>query len=252
MLEQFNLKQKIIGGIIVGIIIFGIAAYGFISMTQEQKTIDISQMVNLENENQQTKELASTEKQNNDMQEKFNENLVDTIEKDGNSQNESKNNIKENQNVIIVHITGEVKNKGILTLPEGARIADAVEAAGGETKEANLDVINLAYVLQDGQKIYIPNKNEKQEQKAYITTESGDNISSREENSSKGGNSKVNINEASQAELETLPGIGPALASRIIEYREQNGKFNKIEDLQNVKGIGDAKFADIKNYVIVK
>ena len=65
-------------------------------------------------------------------------------------------------------------------------------------------------------------------------------------------NSKVNINEASQAELETLPGIGPALASRIIEYREQNGKFNKIEDLQNVKGIGDAKFADIKNYVIVK
>ena len=62
----------------------------------------------------------------------------------------------------------------------------------------------------------------------------------------------MNINEASQSELETLPGIGPSIASRIIEYREQNGKFSEIEDLQNVKGIGDAKFADIKDLVVVK
>lgn len=62
---------------------------------------------------------------------------------------------------------------------------------------------------------------------------------------------KVNINEAMQTELEQLPGIGPSLATRIIEYREQNGKFNNVEDLQNVKGIGDAKFNDIKDKVTV-
>lgn len=218
MLEQFNLKQKIIGGIVIGIIVIGIAIYGFISMSQTQEMLDISQMVNLENTQNQV---------------------------------ESENNIIENQNVIIVHITGEVKKTGILILPEGARIADAVEAAGGETKDADLDVINLAYVLEDGQKNYIPNKNEKQE-KAYITKESGNNIISQGENNSKEGNTKVNINEANQSELEELPGIGPSIASRIIEYREQNGKFNKIEDLQNVKGIGDAKFRDIKDYVVVK
>ena len=104
MLEQFNLKQKIIGGIVIGIIVIGIAIYGFISMSQTQEMLDISQMVNLENTQNQV---------------------------------ESENNIIENQNVIIVHITGEVKKTGILILPEGARIADAVEAAGGETKDAD-------------------------------------------------------------------------------------------------------------------
>ena len=246
MLERFNLKQKIIVGIIIGIIVIGIAIYGFISMTQTQETIDISQMVNLENENQGIGERETTEKKNNDISGKKNENIDNG--KDENSQS----NATQQQNVIMVHITGEVRKTGILTLPEGARIADAVEAAGGETKEADLNAINLAYVLQDGQKIYIPNKNEEQEEKAYITTENGNNIVSQPDNSSKGGSTKVNINEASQSELETLPGIGPSIASRIIEYREQNGKFSKIEDLQNVKGIGDAKFANIKDYVVAK
>ena len=68
----------------------------------------------------------------------------------------------------------------------------------------------------------------------------------------KGGNGKVNINTATQSELENLPGVGEAIANRIIEYRQQNGKFNKIEDLQNVKGIGDAKFNNMKEYVIVQ
>ena len=153
---------------------------------------------------------------------------------------------------IVVHITGEVKNTGILILPEGARIADAIESAGGETEEADLDEVNLAYVLQDGQKIYIPNKNDKTnlESKVYITSESGDNVII-DGNVIGGINKKVNINTATQTELETLPGIGEAIASKIIEYREQNGKFNKIEDLQNVKGIGKAKFEDIKEYIVV-
>lgn len=116
-----------------------------------------------------------------------------------------------------------------------------------------MDEVNLAYELQDGQKIYIPNKKDKTntESKTYITNESGNNVIIDNANMEGGVNKKVNINTASQSELETLPGIGSAIAARIIEYRQQNGKFNKIEDLQNVKGIGDAKFGEIKEYVVV-
>ena len=146
-----------------------------------------------------------------------------------------------------------MKNTGILILPEGARIADAIDNAGGATEEADLDEVNLAYELQDGQKLYIPNKNDKNntENKMYITSESGNNVIVESKNTEEGVNKKVNINTASQSELETLPGIGSAIAAIIIEYIQQNGKFNKIEDLQNVKGIGDAKFGEIKEYVVV-
>ena len=150
---------------------------------------------------------------------------------------------------IIVHIIGEVKNTGILILKEGARIADAIESAGGATEEADLNKINLAYTLKDGQKIYVPNKKD-EENIVYITEGSGNNVivENGDESEMK---EKININTASQAELEELPGIGEAIASRIIKYRKENGVFNKIEDLLNVKGIGDAKFAEIKEYVVV-
>ena len=91
----------------------------------------------------------------------------------------------------------------------------------------------------------------KKESKVYITNESGKNVVVESKNASKGENKKMNINIATQNELENLPGIGEAMAIRIIEYREQNGKFNKIEDLKNVKGIGDAKFNNIQEYVTV-
>ena len=147
-----------------------------------------------------------------------------------------------------------MKKTGILILKQGARIADAVEAAEGVTNEADLDEINLAYILEDGQKIYIPNKKDKEklENKEYITKESGNNVIIQNKNTNKGENKKVNINEASQSELENLTGIGESIAGRIIEYREQNGKFTKIEDIKNVKGIGDAKFANIKDKITVK
>ena len=153
---------------------------------------------------------------------------------------------------IAVHITGEVKKEGIIYLNEGARIVDAIKAAGGETEEADLSQVNLAYELQDGQKIYIPNKKEKVSQ--YITENSGNNVIIEENNISsnqKGGNEKVNINTANQSELERLPGIGPSLAERIINYREENGNFKNIDELKNVKGIGDAKYTDIKDRVTI-
>ncbi len=179
------------------------------------------------------------------------EEINETIE--GSEESEENNTQKQNDKEmegnedIVVHITGEVNKPGIVVLKKNSRIADAINSAGGSTKEADLNQINLAYVLEDGQKIYVPNKNEKIEEDEYITGNSGNTEKS---NNSKEGE-KVNINEAMQTELEELPGIGPSLASRIIEYRETNGEFEKIEDLQNVKGIGDAKFNDIRDKVSI-
>lgn len=153
---------------------------------------------------------------------------------------------------IAVHIIGEVKKEGIIYLEEGSRVADAIEKAGGETKEADLSKINLAYILQDGEKIYVPNKNDNITE--YITIENGNNLITEGNNTSnnlKGENDKVNINTATLNELDSLPGIGPSTAQKIIDYREENGNFKTIEDLQNVKGIGDAKFEEIKDKIIV-
>lgn len=144
-------------------------------------------------------------------------------------------------NQITVHIAGAVNNPGIVVLEEGSRIVDALEAAGGETEEADLNKLNLAYVLSDGEKLYIPTKNE--EDQEYITQGKGQ--MQEEENT-------VNINTATVEQLTTLPGIGEATASKIIEYRKENGKFKKVEDLKNVPGIGDSKFQNIKEMLKVK
>lgn len=168
-------------------------------------------------------------------------------------ENKIEDNIENEKRKIVIHITGQVKNPGLVYLDEGARIADAIKEAGGSTKDAALDKVNLAYVLEDGQKIYIPNKNEKISEIQYIITDGGENVlkDTGKESNVKGGIKKVNINSANQEELETLPGVGPALAVRIIEYRNSNGKFEKVEDVQNVKGIGDSKFTNIKEYICI-
>lgn len=181
-----------------------------------------------------------------------NEVLEQNTENAGNIANlEVVNEIAEEKEKIAVHITGEVKKEGIIYLNQGARIVDAIKEAGGETKQADLSQVNLAYELQDGQKIYIPNKKEKISQ--YITENSGTNVIIEDSNTStqKGGSGKVNINTANQSELDSLPGIGPSLAERIINYREENGNFKSTDELQNVKGIGDAKYADIKDRITV-
>ena len=148
---------------------------------------------------------------------------------------------------IIVHITGEVANEGIIKIKKDSRLADVIEEAGGTTEEADLSKVNLAYQVKDGQKIYIPNIKDKEIQE-YITEEAGDSIIIEQKESK----SKVNINTATQTELETLSGIGPSTALKIINYREENGKFKKIEDIKNVPGIGEAKFENIKEEICIK
>ena len=145
---------------------------------------------------------------------------------------------------IKVHIAGSVVTEGIIELEEGARVADALKEAGGTTADANTKKINLAQKLQDGQKIYIPNQNETEED---IMENLGETIEENRINSS----SKVNINTATQTELELLSGIGPSIASKIISYRKENGKFKTIEDIKNVPGIGEAKFNSIQDQITV-
>lgn len=236
-MNNLTLKQKIIFGSILGVMVLFILIYFVLNAG------------NLMGENGDVEEFNIEDGMLN--LEEINE-VIEGSEEIEEVENETnnENNIDEENEVleeIVVHVTGEVNKPGIVVLKSNSRIADAINEAGGATKEADLNQINLAYILEDGQKIYIPNKNEKIDEDEYITEGNGNNIGN---NSQKEGE-KVNINEAMQTELEELPGIGPSLASRIIEYREQNGDFKKIEELQNVKGIGDAKYNDIKDKVTV-
>ena len=166
--------------------------------------------------------------------------------------NESTEEIQKSNNTIVVHIIGEVKNKGVVILKEGDRIVDAIEAAGGETENADLNKLNLAYILQDGEKLYVPSIYEEDNEQEYITKESGENtIIKGDGNMEQEKGKMININTGDIEDLTTLPGIGESTAKKIITYREENGKFEKIEDIKNVPGIGNAKFENIKNQIIV-
>lgn len=168
------------------------------------------------------------------------------------NQETSNNYTKGDINKIVIYVTGEVNKEGIYEIEEDSRIADAIEIAGGLTKNANIKNINLAYTIEDGMKIHIPNKNENQNLVAdntenYITRENSDlEELDKTRNSAK---NKININKASQTELEQIPGVGATIALKIIEYRKEKGKFKKIEDIKNVNGIGENKFAKMKEYI---
>ena len=159
----------------------------------------------------------------------------------------SKEEIEE-QNIII-HVTGAVKKEGVVKVKKDSRISDVIEAAGGITEEADLSRINLAYIVKDGQKIHVPSINDKEDIE-NITEEAGENVIDKEDSISR--NQKVNINTANQTELETLSGVGPSTALKIINYRNENGDFERIEDIKNVPGIGDAKFESLKDSICVE
>ena len=156
-------------------------------------------------------------------------------------------NTNEDLETIMVHIDGEVVTPGIISLKAGARIADAIQACGGTTDISDISKINLAYELKDGQKVYIPSIYDVEDVE-YIQNDAGNNVIIPDASSS---SALVNINSATQAELETLPGIGPSTATKIIDYRNKNGDFKNIEDIMNVSGIGESKFNNIKDYICI-
>lgn len=169
-------------------------------------------------------------------------NSVENIENNTNS-----NEIKEISK-IKVYVVGEVKFPGVVELEEGSRIEDAIILAGGTTDKSDLSKINLAYSLEDGQKLYVPSIKENFENQ-YVTTDNEDGVLETT-NSEK--DAIININTADVSELCGLPGVGEGLAERIVTYRKENGKFKTIEDLKNVSGIGDKKFESIKDLIKAK
>ena len=168
---------------------------------------------------------------------------------------------EEKSKKIIVHISGAVKQEGVVELEENSRIADAIDKVGGLKENAETREINLAYKLEDGMKIYIPTKeemkNKESQENEYVyggTKENSSQVSNLQENSESKEtirNKKVNINKASQEELDSLPGIGPSTADKILEYRKQNGNFKSIEDIKEVSGIGESKFEKIRDMITV-
>ena len=152
---------------------------------------------------------------------------------------------------VIIHIAGAVKNPGVYQLKPTDRIVDAVKITGGATEEANLDLINLAALLKDGQKIIVPYKTYSEAGKE-INTNRYNNEASVYSSSAASTSAKININTANVTILQTLSGIGPVLSERIIEYRNQNGLFGVIDDIKDVSGIGEKKFEGIKDLICVQ
>jgi competence protein ComEA len=143
---------------------------------------------------------------------------------------------------VYVHVCGAVKKAGLYKLPAGARVGDAVDKAGGFTKNANQDAVNLAAFLSDGQQIYIPYESE--------AARSGP-VPSSEDSLPDTGQNRVNINTAQEAELTSLSGIGESKALAILEYRREHGSFSSPEDIRNVPGIGDGIYNRIKDLITV-
>ena len=216
-MKYINKKQKIVLFIII-IITLGIAYYTY--------TIKINDQFNIEEQNLEVEE----------------------------NKIEESNKIEEETTKIVVHVSGAVRNEGIVELKEKSRIADAIEMVGGVTEDAYMKDVNLATILEDGMKIYIPTKEEVEKQRENtndsVSKDTNLDIYNNGSNTSKK-NNKVNINTASKEELDTLPGIGESTANKIINYRKENGKFKTIEEIKEVSGIGDSKFEDIKDLIEV-
>lgn len=144
--------------------------------------------------------------------------------------------------MIFVHIEGAVNFPGIKEVLKGTRLFEAIEIAGGITPDADTSKINLASILKDEQKIYIP---------FQISEDDSKQILNHEYETSKNENKIINLNYATEEDLQQLEGIGPAMAKKIVDYRDSNGYFNSIEELQNVSGIGEAKFNKIKEFITI-
>lgn len=137
---------------------------------------------------------------------------------------------------IFVDVTGAVNTPGVYTLTASSRVIDAIKAAGGSAPGADLSTINLARVLADGEQIYVD---------AAVTNSKGVRVSSPKRSG------PININRATVSDFDSLDGIGPVIAARIVDYRKTHGPFITVEDLQKVSGIGAAKFAQIKSKIRV-
>ena len=208
----------VIGIIIIAVIIFIVLNIGKVTEFNKE-------------EKENTTINASIEESKNDIEEK--------------EIKENKEETKEMGTGIFVHIDGWIQNPGVYEIKENDRVNTIIEKAGGLKEGASIKSINLAARLSDGDKIYIPNREE--EKQIEITEVKGNNTGTVLITK----NSKININKASISELKQITGIGESTANKIIDYRENVGKFKKIEDIKEVKGIGDSKYESIKDKITI-
>jgi competence protein ComEA len=158
--------------------------------------------------------------------------------------------------VVVVHVVGAVARAGVVRLPGGSRVTDALDSAGGAADDADLARVNLARPVVDGERLYVPRVGETE---VPSTLDDGGAAGSTAAPGAGAGGGPggvgssdlVDLNTADQAALETLPGIGPALAGRILAWRDEHGRFTAVEDLLDVSGIGDGRFAELRERVRV-
>lgn len=143
--------------------------------------------------------------------------------------------------VLVVHVVGAVRRPGLYTLPEGSRAADAVSRAGGATPTANLEAIDLAAPVADGQQVAVPRRDAAGAGLATLTSPSGAGPAARL--------GPVHLNTATVEQLDALPGIGPSTAQKIVDYRSEHGFFRSVDDLDAISGIGQAKIDQLRKLV---
>ncbi|WP_304341132.1 DUF655 domain-containing protein [Metaclostridioides mangenotii] len=196
---------------------------------------------------------------NEDVSKKNDSNKVNKTEEADNNLNKLNEEAdkKEKDGKITVYISGAVQKPGIVTINSNKRLFDAVQMLGGTTEKADLNRVNMASKLEDEKHYIVPRIGEvidvEDDEIASADNKGENNIGAGTNNGESESNSsgKVNINTAELKDLDTLPGIGEATANKIIQYREENGKFNSIEDIKNVNGIGDKKYDNIKEMISV-
>ena len=234
-IKKLDKDYIIIGIIIISVITFMVLNIGKVKEFEEKETTgNIEKNITVSEENKDDKE------------------------KEGNEEDKKENISSETG--IFVHIDGYVNNPGVYQLKENERTNVLIEKAGGLKNGYSIKNVNLAAKLSDGDKVYIPSI---EEQKTLGNQNQNNNISINTvgKHTNNGNNSnnnvnitknnKININTANVSELKQITGIGESTANKIIDYRENVGKFKKIEDIKEVKGIGDSKFESLKNKITI-
>lgn len=235
-ISELDKKKLIITGLILLFLLYKIIFSGPIGILDRREKIDDP--------------VTSASSYSSDKEEK-NESI-----KGGKKDNIVSSNEEKNE-TITVYITGAVANPGVISLDNNMRLDDALKKLGGTTKDADINRINLAMKLEDSQHYIIPyigQEDDPSQKDMQASNNSSDSAGSLANSSSASNSqdSKININSADESQLETISGVGPSTAKKIIDYREKEGKFSSIEDIKNVSGIGDKKFESMKDSIDVK
>jgi competence protein ComEA len=152
---------------------------------------------------------------------------------------------------VVAYVCGAVARAGVYELAVGARVADFIAQAGGATGRADLDGLNLAAVVTDGQQVVVPRRGESGQSDAGAAAATGATPAATSGSSSPAPGAPVNLNTATLEQLDTLPGVGPSTAQKIVDYRTEHGSFGSVDELNNVSGIGDVRFAELKDLVTI-